>query len=361
MEILIYIYLFFLWSVFGSFSSVIISRLHSKSSWIFFGRSECPNCHHKLWALDLIPIFSFLFSFWKCKYCAKKISFLYPILELVTWTLFVLCSYFLVDINLVASWDILEIYKLIFFLLFSFFTVVYVFYDILHLEIPDSILLILISLVILNIGLWVFFPWFDVVKLTDKTFLDISLNQNVLLWWTWILALGSYYFIMLKWLDEVYDFLLISVSILILWFFRFILWIEIERTLVWSAIIWMVLSFLFFYLQIFISKGKWMWGWDLRIAILLWLLLWYSFYFYWILFSYIVWASIWIFILIYSKTREYYIAKKDYANKIRVLLGLRPNKVELDTQIPFWPFLAVWMYIVLFFGERLVEIFKISF
>lgn len=361
MEIFVFVYLFILWSLFWSFSSVIISRLHSKSSWMFLWRSECPKCQHKLWIIDLVPIFSFLSTFWKCRYCKTKISFLYPILELVSWILFVLCWYFLVDISLVISWNILEIYRLVFFLLFSFFTVVYVFYDILYLEIPDSILWILISLVIFNIWLWIVFPWFDVVSLSDKTFTELSLFKNIFLWSTLVLSLSSFYFIMLKWLDDLYDILIISVTIIFLWMFRFLTWIEIEKTLIWSAYIWMVLSFLFFYFQIFISKGKWMWWWDLRISILLWLLLWYSFYFYWILFSYIFWASIWVFYLIYIKTREYYRARKDYANKIRSLIWLRPNKVELDTQIPFWPFLAIWIYIALFFNEKLVELFKINF
>jgi prepilin signal peptidase PulO-like enzyme (type II secretory pathway) len=34
--------------MFGSFSSVIISRLKNGKSGIASGRSECPKCHHVL-------------------------------------------------------------------------------------------------------------------------------------------------------------------------------------------------------------------------------------------------------------------------------------------------------------------------
>ena len=47
--------------------------------------------------------------------------------------------YFLIDINILLTGNIVEIYTLSFFLLFSFLTIVYVFYDILYLEIPEII------------------------------------------------------------------------------------------------------------------------------------------------------------------------------------------------------------------------------
>lgn len=354
MDVLFYFYMFVLGLLFWSFSSVLISRIKKGKSWILFWRSECPNCNHTLWAFDLIPIFSYLFSFWKCRYCFKKISFLYPVLELFTWILFILITYFLIDVNLIFSWNLFEISRLVFFLLFWFLTVVYVFYDILYLEIPDSILGILNFLILWALFLQWFF-WFKILGIWDSDFLSIWLQDNIYIFSSIFLVLISFYFIMLKWLSEIWDFLIIFFLWWIIVYLRFFLWIELENTFLWSSLIALFLSFLFFFLQIIISWWAWMWWWDLRIAILLWLTLWYSFWFYWILISYIVWASVWIFILVYQKTREYYIAKKDYLNKVRKIIWLRPNKVTLDTQIPFWPFLAFWILFVLFFSREITK------
>jgi prepilin signal peptidase PulO-like enzyme (type II secretory pathway) len=50
----------------------------------------CPHCHHKLGALDLIPVFSYLVLGGKCRYCQRPISRSYPAVELLTGSLFAL-------------------------------------------------------------------------------------------------------------------------------------------------------------------------------------------------------------------------------------------------------------------------------
>ena len=94
MYTLIIISLIFLGLVFGSFGSVIFYRLWdwpTKETWKWFliWRSECPKCHHQLHAKNLIPLFSWLFQWWKCEYCKTKISWFYPFLELSTVIIFV--------------------------------------------------------------------------------------------------------------------------------------------------------------------------------------------------------------------------------------------------------------------------------
>ena len=49
-----------------------------------FPRSFCPNCGHKITALENIPVLSFLFLKAKCKGCGQKISWRYPAIELLT-------------------------------------------------------------------------------------------------------------------------------------------------------------------------------------------------------------------------------------------------------------------------------------
>lgn len=115
----------------GSFLNVLVFRLHDKKT--LLGRSECPNCHHTLGALDLVPLFSFLSLKGKCRYCKEKISWQYFLVELATSILFVsvfVFNYFLLDFNL-----FLFIRDLI---VVSSFTTIFV-YDSKYMEIPDEI------------------------------------------------------------------------------------------------------------------------------------------------------------------------------------------------------------------------------
>ena len=71
----------------GSFLNVLIWRLPRDQK--PDGRSKCPNCNHQLIWKDLVPIFSFLFSGGKCRYCKKAVSWRYLIIEIITGLLFV--------------------------------------------------------------------------------------------------------------------------------------------------------------------------------------------------------------------------------------------------------------------------------
>lgn len=93
MYTIIIISVIFFGLVFGSFGSVIFYRLWewpTKETWKWFlvWRSECPKCHHKLEARNLVPIFSRLFQWWKCEYCKASISWFYPFLEITTVIIF---------------------------------------------------------------------------------------------------------------------------------------------------------------------------------------------------------------------------------------------------------------------------------
>src|SRR5690625_3426925 len=80
--------LFFLFgSVFGSFFNVVGLRLPQKKSFIS-NRSIFPACARTLSASELIPLLSIILLQGKCKGCHKKISPLYPIIELTTGLLF---------------------------------------------------------------------------------------------------------------------------------------------------------------------------------------------------------------------------------------------------------------------------------
>jgi leader peptidase (prepilin peptidase)/N-methyltransferase len=86
---LIALFIFVFGTIIGSFLNVLIYRIPLKLDFVK-GRSFCPHCHHELTALDLFPVFSFLFLKGKCRYCGEKISWRYPLIELLTGILFAL-------------------------------------------------------------------------------------------------------------------------------------------------------------------------------------------------------------------------------------------------------------------------------
>lgn len=67
----------------GSFINVLGDRL-PKGKNVLNDRSVCDHCHSKLLAIDLIPVLSYFMLGGKCRFCHRKISIQYPIVELVT-------------------------------------------------------------------------------------------------------------------------------------------------------------------------------------------------------------------------------------------------------------------------------------
>lgn len=115
---------------FGSFASVVIHRLHKKEDGIFWGRSKCPQCQHTLNAIDLIPVFGFIINKFKCRYCNKRISYRYPILELTMGIGFTITTIMTGFGNPLL---------LAYFLMLTFIFVAISFYDIFFQEIPDEL------------------------------------------------------------------------------------------------------------------------------------------------------------------------------------------------------------------------------
>lgn len=92
MEYLIYIYLFILGALLGSFYNVVGLRI-TKGESIIKPRSYCPKCGHVLSWWELIPIFSYIFLVGKCHKCKAHISTKYPFFELITALLFIFSYY----------------------------------------------------------------------------------------------------------------------------------------------------------------------------------------------------------------------------------------------------------------------------
>ncbi len=77
----------------GSFLNVCIYRIPEGRT-VVKGHSMCMSCAHKLSALDLVPLFSWLFLRGKCRYCGAPIASRYAKIEGLTALVFALVAFF---------------------------------------------------------------------------------------------------------------------------------------------------------------------------------------------------------------------------------------------------------------------------
>jgi leader peptidase (prepilin peptidase)/N-methyltransferase len=86
----VFVFLFGL--IIGSFLNVCILRIPSGKS-IVLPASACPKCGEPIRPYDNIPVLSYLLLGGKCRGCKTKISWMYPLVELLTGLLFLGCFY----------------------------------------------------------------------------------------------------------------------------------------------------------------------------------------------------------------------------------------------------------------------------
>jgi leader peptidase (prepilin peptidase) / N-methyltransferase len=144
-EILTFIY----GLLFGSFFNVVGLRVPQAQS-IVKPRSACPNCHHYLGTLELIPVLSYLFQRGKCRQCKVGISPLYPIIELITGLLFMSAPFIMGwTSELWIAWSLISLLVII--------TVS----DLAYTLIPDKILLFFTAVFFIERFLIPLEPWWD--------------------------------------------------------------------------------------------------------------------------------------------------------------------------------------------------------
>lgn len=98
--------------VLGSFATALVYRVPRGISWVGsfrkkvkkpddgVARSACPHCKKVLGIRDLIPVFSWLMSGGRCRYCHEKIGVRYPLIEIVT-----LCAVLICYLVYGVSWE----------------------------------------------------------------------------------------------------------------------------------------------------------------------------------------------------------------------------------------------------------------
>ena len=197
-------------------------------------------------------------------------------------------------------------------------------------------------IIIILTTLWIqtLFPSINIINTIPIWINNISIwiysiiLSVLIIWWL--------YLIMLKELHEIWDIIILSVLILAIISFKKIFNIDLYNIAILNWTIWALAIFIFFFVQIIISKWAWIGWWDLRIAIFIWLILWISFSFTWTMLTYFVWSIIWISLIFYSKIKNWI-------------------KAKFNTMIPFWPFLAIWFFINVFYQNEISKLIAIYF
>ena len=125
--LIIYIAVFVLGSLWGSFSNVCIYRLPERGN-VVSSRSKCRNCQKNINWFDNIPFVSYIILGGKCRNCGFKISFQYFVVELLVALGFLISFHFFG----------FSITTLLLFILTIFFVIIF-FIDLKHFIIPNEL------------------------------------------------------------------------------------------------------------------------------------------------------------------------------------------------------------------------------
>ena len=132
----------------GSFLNVVIYRLPNNMS-LSNPPSHCPKCGNRIKWCDNIPVISYIILRGRCRHCKEKISFRYPLVELLNCTLWFLCLLFFT--NIIVPSFALNWYRFITYCVISSTLICIFFCDLDNLEIPDvfQIILLICGIVLL--------------------------------------------------------------------------------------------------------------------------------------------------------------------------------------------------------------------
>ena len=134
----LYIIIFIIGLIFGSFLNMLIHRLPSGVSLFKPLGSTCIHCKHRIKWHENIPVFSYLFLKGKCSNCSKPISIVYPLVELTT-ALVTLLLY----MNYSPNWELIVTIAL-------FYTLIVLsFIDLKYKAVPDYLLIIAVILAVI--------------------------------------------------------------------------------------------------------------------------------------------------------------------------------------------------------------------
>jgi prepilin signal peptidase PulO-like enzyme (type II secretory pathway) len=262
--------IFFLFGlIIGSFLGAVNYRIKTAED-IVWERSHCPHCKKKIRWYDNVPLLSFVVLWGQCRECQKNISWEYPLIELVTGLLFAAVAWkFLGTLGFAASPDKLfsgrDIVEMSFWLFSICYLVLIFFHDLDYMLIPD---------------------------------------------------IAVYPAIFIAFLYQFWKYLESPLGIATL------------KAPVTSAVFAAFLAALFFFSLIWISKGKWIGGGDVKLGFLAGMMVGWPKILAVLFFAYMIGAII-------------------------SLLLIAAKKKTWKSQVPFGPFLVTGIFIVMFFSEHI--------
>lgn len=138
------VFFFLLGAIVGSFLNVLVFRSGVSS---LFGRSRCLLCGTELRWFELIPLLSFFLQGRRCRSCRSRISWQYPLVELVTGLVFAaifwkhfsflsLFSYSVIQLSVMSA--VIQLLVISYELLVWSLLIAIAVYDLRHKVIPDS-------------------------------------------------------------------------------------------------------------------------------------------------------------------------------------------------------------------------------
>jgi len=134
------LFFFFLGLIFGSFANVLVDREVKKES--LWGFSHCDHCQKQLKWYDNIPLISFFLLLGKCRFCKKKISFQYPLVEFSMGLVFLIITIKFFSLDFSSGYSFGSQLLLIHYLFVGFLFVVISVWDLKYMIIPNKLILV---------------------------------------------------------------------------------------------------------------------------------------------------------------------------------------------------------------------------
>ncbi|NNE74331.1 MAG: prepilin peptidase [Acidimicrobiales bacterium] len=106
----------------GSFGGMAVNRLPDPTLKIFSPRPRCIHCQQSIATRDMIPILSWVLLRAKCRKCGDRITWAYPLLELIVAVLFAVAG-----LRFGASWTLVPVLVLFWMLTVASTTDLYIY------------------------------------------------------------------------------------------------------------------------------------------------------------------------------------------------------------------------------------------
>lgn len=150
---------FVLGTIIGSFLNVLILR-HGTGRSAVSDRSACWSCSKTLVWYELIPVVSYVFLRGRCVSCHTHISLQYPLVELLTGSLFALTAWYVFSANLIGEFLLWEVLVLVSFIaIILSLSVMMTVYDMRHMIIPNKWVYTFVGMTLLYTGCFHFFSF----------------------------------------------------------------------------------------------------------------------------------------------------------------------------------------------------------